>query len=238
MKGLGPMLKDSSTPTDPRLGRIPRFDERSRQFSIRTLVEDRPERSYTWSVGATLDQGQEGACVGFGYTHELIARPRVVPDLTNDFARNLYWDVQRIDPWPGGAYPGAEEFYEGTSVLDGARWVKSLGYYDEYRWAFGEKDLALAVGYKGPAVIGINWYEGMFSPDGSGLLHVSGNVAGGHCLLVRSISVRRGVYMLHNSWGPSWGVGGDAYVTREDMARLLHEDGDACVPVVRTKKLA
>ena len=217
----------------PSLGRLPQFDARSRAFPIRSLVAAKPPRSYTWSCGVTIDQGMEGSCVGHAWAHELAARPRVIPGVGHDFARRVYFDAQRIDEWDGGAYPGAAPFYEGTSVLAGAKVVKALGAMDEYRWAFGLSDLILAVGYAGPAVLGINWYEGMFDPDPSGLVRVSGDVAGGHAIVANGVSVKRRLVRLHNSWGPGWGVGGHAFIGWDDLERLLHEQGEACIPVGR-----
>lgn len=237
------MLKDGTTPVDPRLGRIPKTDLRNNQHLIRTLIEQKNDgklptlRSYTWPCDQVLDQGQEGACVGFGFAHELIAVPRPVEGVTNQYAREeLYWNIQRNDEWPGGSYPGADPQYEGTSVLDGAKWMKSDGWYDEYRWAENERDLALALGHHGPAVIGVDWYEGMFEPDEWGFLNLTGSVQGGHCILVKGVKIRGetdGYYTVHNSWGESWGVDGTARISRQNMDYLLKSNGEACVPVVR-----
>jgi hypothetical protein len=211
------------------LGRIPHFDPRSLNFPVRTLLPDKPRRSYTWRCGPRLDQGREGACVGFGWAHELAARPVVVSGVTDETGRAIYHEAQQLDQWPG-------QDYEGTSVLAGAQAVRTRGNIVEYRWCFGEQDLALTVGYRGPVVIGVNWWTGMFSPDPDGLLHPTGQVEGGHCVLVHGYSVKRDMYRLRNSWGRDWGLEGDALMWREDMARLLAEDGEGCVPVrVRVK---
>jgi hypothetical protein len=229
------LLKDGTFTQDPRLTRIKQFDERSRAFKATAGIETKKPRSYTWSCSKHLDQGNEGACVGFGWTHELIARPSVVTGLDATFAREkVYFEAQKIDEWPGGAYPGAYPKYEGTSVLSGAKVVKQLGYIKEYRWAFGLDDLILAVGYKGPAVIGVNWYDGMFDTDQNGYIYPTGQVSGGHCLLVKGVNVTGRYFMLHNSWGPSWGVNGDAKITFNGMDLLLRQGGEACIPVTRS----
>ncbi len=216
------------------LGRIPQFDEASRNFPIRTLVADKPLRSYTWSVNTWLDQDGEGACVGFAYAHELVARPFIIRQ-TNQDARELYFEIQRNDPWPGGAYPGADPVYEGTSVLSGAQVLKNKGYYSQYRWAFRESDIALAIGYRGPVVLGINWYEGMFRPDQDGFIHPTGNIAGGHAILAHSFSLKGGYYWLWNSWGKRWGMRwgmtGRARISRSDVTRLMQEEGEGCLPI-------
>jgi len=231
------MLKDGSAVSDRRFDRIVQFDERSRNYPIReTLDSALQPRSYTWRCDTHLDQGPDGACVGFSMTHELIGRPVCVEGLDAKFAKEtVYWDAQRNDIWPGGSYPGASPFYEGTSVLAGIKVLQRLGYIGEYRWAFGLEDLIMAVGYKGPAVLGINWYEGMFNPLPCGHIHVYGNVAGGHAILCKGVSVTKRTFTLHNSWGSSWGDGGDALISWDEMKRLLYESGEAVIPVVRSK---
>lgn len=212
-----------------KLDRLVQFDERSRNFPIRALVPKKP-RSYTWSVNIWLDQGQEGACVGFAWAHELAGKPVIYNNVDNAFARErIYKEAQKIDAYPG-------EDYEGTSVLAGAQVVqKQLKAMDEYRWAFGLDDLWLAVGHAGPAVLGINWYEGMFDADAKGFVHVTGSIAGGHAIVCYGVNQREKFFRLHNSWGRNWGINGNCAVTFDDMDRLLHEEGEACIPVKRLK---
>lgn len=218
------------------LDRVIQFDERSRNFPIRQLVGVRPLRSYTWRCRKTLDQGYDGACVGFGVTHELIARPAEVIGLDATYAKqNIYWEAQKIDPWDGGAYPGAPFFYEGTSVLAGVKIAHNLGWMESYRWSFTFSDFQQGLGYHGPAVIGVNWYEGMFEPDANNYIQPTGSLAGGHCVLVNGIDIKRQRFKIHNSWGPNWGVNGECYISFTDMERLLKEDGEACFFVKRRK---
>lgn len=210
---------------DKRLDRLVQFDERSRNFPIRAIVPTKP-RSYTWKVNAYLDQGVEGACVGFAWAHELAARPKAKLDITNEVAREIYRGAQKIDEWEG-------EDYEGTSVIAGAKIVQRSGLIGEYRWAFGVEDLRLAVGYKGPAVIGVNWYVGMYDPDANGYVRPTGGIMGGHSLLVYGNDEKNKRFKLHNSWGPSWGNFSSCFISHDDMAYLLNQQGEACIPVKR-----
>lgn len=232
------MLRDGSTPLDSRLGRLPQYDERSRAYPIMAALAAVPAqpRGYTWRCTPVLDQGSEGSCVGHAWAHELAARPAEVTGVDHPYARErIYWPAQQLDEWAGGAYPGAAPQYEGTSVLAGAKVVAGLGAMAEYRWAFSLHELAMGVGYRGPAVLGVNWYEGMFRPDSAGHVWPSGAVAGGHAILCRAVSVRHRTFTLRNSWGPGWGQGGDCLVTWDVMERLLGEQGEACIPVGRRR---
>lgn len=235
--------------TDRTFDRIKEFDEKSRNFPVTAGISTYPLRSYTWSCDAWNDQGQEGACVGFAWSHELAARPYPVPTAAT-VAREIYLRAQQIDEWPG-------EAYEGTSVLAGAKATKERlnaqgnAYMQEYRWAFGIGDLLLALGYKGPAVLGVNWYTGMYDTDAQGFIRKTGSIAGGHAILARgakivlldkykprtyaNIDTQKSFVLLRNSWGKDWGVTGDAKITVADLDSLLREGGDACVPTLRRK---
>jgi hypothetical protein len=232
-------LRDGSEVEDRRLARLRQFDEKSREFPVRTSVgRAKKPRSYTWRCNEHFDQGSEGACVGFAMTHELVARPSEIKHLNDSFARErVYWEAQKIDPWEGGSYPGASPVYEGTSVLAGVKMLKKLSYIEQYRWAFSLNDLVMAVGYCGPAVLGVPWYGSMFEPHTCGYLHVEGDPVGGHAILCKGVDVKDRTFTLHNSWGSTWGNGGDALVSWDEMEKLLHEQGEAVIPMGRKKGL-
>lgn len=230
-------MRDGTETYDPRLGRLKQFDHRSRNYGIREAVEDKPFRSNTWAVARWLDQGYEGACVGFSLGHELLSRPIRVMHVDNEFAREkIYYEAQKNDPWPGGEYPGAYPIEGGTSVLEGVKAVQRMGLITEYRWAFGLDDLRLAIGYKGPAVLGTWWREGQMDADRDGYIHYEGDYFGGHAILVHSVSERLKRFTLWNSWGFHWGKIGYCYVSFDDMEAMLYEEGEACIPLVRKVK--
>jgi hypothetical protein len=209
--------------------RIVSFDEQSKQFPIKTLIGSKLRRSYTWRCDTFLDQGQEGACTGFGTAHEAAARPVVIKNITNDIAMQIYKRARQLDEWPG-------ENYEGSSVLGAVKAAVEKKWYAEYRWAFGEEDLALTVGYYGPVILGINWYTGMCQTDSSGMIHPTGRIEGGHCVLCNGYSKTKRLYRIHNSWGKdNYGINGEAFISEEDMSRLLDEQGECCIPVKRLK---
>lgn len=210
----------------PTLDWRPRFDERSRDYPIRQIVGAAPLQSKLWACNAYLNQGEEGACVGFGWSHELAAKPLPVKGITNEYARNLYQIAQRLDEWPG-------EDYSGTSVLAGAKAVQSVGYMSQYRWAFSLDDILRTLGNYGPVVLGIPWYEEMYCPDSNGFIKPLGEEVGGHCILARGVAIKRGYVTLHNSWGGDWGVNGDCRISFSDLDMLIHQSGESCVPVVR-----
>ena len=209
-----------------KFGWTPKFDERSKGYSISAILPTRKRRSYTWRCLQWLDQGATSGCTGFAVSHEMIARPAEVKGITNQTAQNLYEQAQVLDQWPG-------EDYEGSSVLGAMKAAVIQGYYVEYRWAFNENDIAASVGYFGPVVMGTNWYSDMMSPDTNGIIRPMGPLVGGHAYLICGYSKKTGLYRIRNSWGKSWGIDGDCFIEAEDVAYLMSQDAEACIPVVR-----
>lgn len=216
----------------------PRFDERSKNYPVRGILKKRvPRKNVLWVAGPILDQKAEGACVGFGWTAEALATPFVVnlkaipykvPGTPQPFARYVYASAKTIDEYPG-------EDYEGTSVLAGAKVMQSLSTIASYSWAFSVDDVIDALIQSGPVVLGINWYEGMYEAP-NGILTISGDHVGGHCILAIGYTMSSDKFggkpsiTLQNSWGKKWGIKGIAEISVDDLAKLLAEQGEACVP--------
>lgn len=213
--------------TERKFDRLYEFDERSAHYRMSLLWaqtdEPAPIKTKLWDLNVQLDQGSEGACVGFGFAQEAAAAPEVVPGVDNEYARAWYHRAKQLDPWPG-------EDYEGTSTLAGAKVGVEKGNYVSYLWARTEEEVARTVSNYGPVVIGVNWYRGMMDPDEDGFIWPTGDIVGGHCIVIIGINVKEGYYILQNSWGRSWGTNnGCCYLMREHVSRLLSEDGDMCV---------
>lgn len=226
----------------PILNWTPAFDERSKNFPVRAAIPARPKRrTKKWRNGVILDQGREGACVGFGWTAEALSTPvsvdlkRVKAEAPEDptaFAHYVYNSAKKIDWWEG-------EDYEGTSVLAGAKVLKNLGLVKEYRWCFRIEDVIDAILTKGPVVLGIYWYDSMYETT-DGILNVAGQVVGGHCItavgfkLAKDSPTGEDTIILQNSWGCSWGTWGLAEIRVRDLKMLLDNDGEACVVTKRS----
>lgn len=210
-------------------------DPRSRDFAARDLLAiTTPRTARHWSPGQVLDQGQEGACVGFSWTGEALASPirvnfgktpRFGVSEPNTIARDIYYLAKTLDEYQG-------ENYEGTSVLAGAKAMVQQGFIKQYRWCFGADDVRDTVIHLGPVVLGIPWHNDMFNVDANHQIHPGGGVAGGHAILCHSYD--SGMFRLQNSWGAAWGQNGGAWISIQDLATLLADQGEACVPIGRS----
>lgn len=212
------------------LGRLVASDPRDRAHHMSAVLPRRlTVTSKIWSPGEILDQGDRPWCVAYSWAGFLLATPtrtKLAP-LGSSYVADLYRRAQQIDEWPG-------EDYDGTSVRAGAKVLAEQKRLSEYLWAFDADTLKRFVLSRGPAVIGINWYETMFAPTAAGFLVIDGALAGGHALLVLGYSTNRKAFRLLNSWGRNWGQGGRAWVRDADMQRLIGEEGEACSAVETT----
>jgi hypothetical protein len=220
-------------PQDRVLDWKPRFDERSRNFRLTVEVEPARVRRL-WRQGIVLNQGAEGACVGFGWTGtELngpqypVQPPRAVATAT---ALRRYNEAKTIDEWPG-------EAYSGTSVLAGAKVMQTDGVISEYRWCFGIADVRRALLTHGPVVIGVPWYSEMYETRIDGTVKMGGELVGGHCLFLNGYhpaklvnGTPREMFRWRNSWGSSYGINGSAWIATDDLASLLADQGESCIP--------
>jgi hypothetical protein len=208
------------------LGRLPAPDSRDHRFLMATVVEpdDVPIVTKYWSMfDKVLDQGDYPHCVAYAWTHFRISAPVTSQAEAYTFGQllALYQEAQRIDEWPG-------EAYDGTSVRAGAKVLQDRGVIGAYRWALNAAEARAFLLSRGPVVFGTNWYAGMDRPGVDGFVRLSGPIVGGHAYLVSGYSVARDAFRITNSWGPSWGQQGRAWLSFTDADALIRDDGECC----------
>lgn len=240
-------MEPLTTPNNVILDRKFELDWRSLDYPVLSQVPTYRPRSYSWRIEDWFDQRAEGACVGFAFTHELAARPQTVLGLSDEWARQVYFRAQRIDEWEG-------EGYSGTSVLAGAKICQEDGFYSSYYWGTTIEEIVLGLGYFGPCVFGLDWFEGMFETDAQGFIHPIGRLGGGHAIVGTAVKIvfkptltfwrqrtwadvdlTKSYITLRNSWGRSWGQDGNCKLSLAALDFLLKRNGDCCFPK-RTSK--
>lgn len=183
--------------------------------------------SQFWYGIDVLDQGSEGACVGFSWTQRQNSAPKI-KRYDNDFAFSLYHRAQELDEWEGSDY-------EGTSVRAGGLAAVEKGLISGFAYAQDAEELATWILNKGPCVIGIDWYEGMDNvKSNSYFVTPTGQVRGGHAIEVDGVrwQGKSDYFRLRNSWGSDWGYWGRCKVTVEDMEKLLSDRNAAAATAV------
>lgn len=213
----------------PALGRRVDHDQRSRLYQASKAGTP---RSVLWGHHApVLDQGELGSCTG-NATAQLIntdyfAASRKKGYLSEADAVRIYELATHLDGIPDNTYPPTDD---GSSGLGAAKAGKSLGYFTGYKHAFGFDHFAAAIQLQ-PVIVGTSWYEGMFTPDKSGTVKISGDVAGGHEYLCLGIDYTTSTLTFLNSWGSGWALGGRFHMSFSTFTRLLADQGDATAPV-------
>lgn len=181
-----------------------------------------------------LDQGEEGACTGFGAAQALAASPRAQTDITNAVALQLYFQARREDEWEG-------EDYDGSSVNGAMHAARTLGRIKAWRWAKTMSEVLHGLSYHGAAEAGSVWLSGMFEPQDDGYIQAVGDEVGGHayCISGYRPAPQRGLvsvdFWIDNSWGPDWGIDGGCWLTDVDAQKLWFSNwGEIAFPIKGT----
>lgn len=87
----------------------------------------------------------------------------------------------------------------------------------------------------GPISVGVPWYQSMFTPDDQHTIHVdeASGLAGGHQVCIVACDTKRRRVKIRNSWGLPWGDQGHAWISWDDLDKLLRAGGDVVQPVMR-----
>ena len=193
-----------------------------------------------------LNQGQEGACTGFGLAtvvNYLLLRRKLPPDLVPVSARMIYEMAKRYDEWPG-------EDYQGSSARGAMKGWYKHGVASEVLWPYSveredrqltqerlkdavrrplgaysrvnHKDLIAM--HSAIAEVGILYatatvHEGWYTESigNDGVIPLKSKVIGGHAFAIVAYDERG--FWIQNSWGKEWGKEGFALVTYDDWLR-------------------
>lgn len=227
------------------LGRHIEHDPRSLRFAHGVLPQSALKPVQWTRRIPILDQGNLGSCTGNALTGVLgtDSAGRTAPTsvavradskgvftagihvLDEEFATLAYELNSRLDDIRG-QYPPDDT---GSTGLACGKTGQALGLLTGYTHAFSMDALKSAL-QQGPVMAGIVWLNSMFDPASDGTIAVdrSSGVAGGHELVVSAWDGTR--FRLDNSWGTTWGDHGSGWVSEQDMAWLLAQDGDVTVP--------
>lgn len=242
-------------PLHPLGRRIPpNFDHLSKRYGdIAPITVPSVEKELPLPSWHPLhDQGEEGACVGFG-TSMMQAINNTI-ECVKQGAKNPYvrynpfwlWDrAKEIDPWPD-TNPGDEN---GTLVSSACTILQTRGHViweneaDPHsysaelktagiaavRWARTMDEVRTAIANDQALSIGVNWYAGFDTPylsNGEYWIQATGVSRGGHCVCIYGASDKRQAVKIKNSWGASYP---EVWMPYQTLARLISEQGEVAL---------
>ncbi len=210
-------------------------------------------------IRAWYNQGNEGACVGFGTSQSLTIQMSMLSGhLMKYDAEWLYLQAQLVDEWPETPPE------EGSSVRAAMDVLRKIGAMlvryghklpgegiASNQWATTVDEMRTAIANGQPVTLGINWYDNFDNPVHKGREYWIGEgdlgrVRGGHCLCECGASDDREAFLWSNSWGAlklakgkwpdNWAGGYPlVWVPYRTVERLLNEYGEAAImrPVVK-----
>jgi hypothetical protein len=209
-----------------------------------TLVEVPTSRSlagYRKAKVPILDQGQEGACTGFGLAtvvHFLLRVRKRVPDAGVISPYMLYDMARRYDEWAGENYEGsscrgAMKGWHKHGVCNVKLWPASEGgalseqrANDAARRPLGayfrvnHRDLVAmhaAITEVGVLYVSSNVHSGWDQAGSNGEIELVNDNIGGHAFAL--VAYDEQGFWLQNSWGAKWGHQGFAHVSYEDWLK-------------------
>jgi hypothetical protein len=210
------------------LGRVPsKFDIRDYNLSsyipkTAFLAPIKPVRKVWDFLSPPLNQGETGHCVGFSMADWGICLP-IQDNYTDKDGHDFYYKAKVVD-----GEPGAED---GSSVRTAAKVLVQAGKINTYAFASNMNEIKYWILNKGPVIVGTSWFNDMFSPDNNGMVHPTGDLAGGHAYLLNEFYpnyLGDDCFGFQNSWN-GWGLNntGKFYMTVEEFNKLFIYDGEA-----------
>ena len=196
-----------------------------RDFALRDFITPSMRKraaqitAQDWKVATILDQGNTPHCVGFAWAGFGISVP-VVDAWDNAMGDRIYYAAKIIDGEPGQE--------DGSDTRSGVKAFGQFANLGAYAFATSLDDIITWLLTSGPVITGTDWYNNMFYPDSSGLVHVGGGVAGGHEWMISGVDTIKKLFHCTNSWGTSFGINGQFYLSYADYQLLLNSQGDAC----------
>lgn len=170
-----------------------------------------------WANGWWGDQGNTSQCVIYSWLHGIHDGP-VTPKHRSKlrFMKPIvdptvaYVEGQNID----GTDPSDTE--SGLTCNAGAQVFLRRKMIGEYRWGETAEEVINWLLLVGPVMRGSNWYWDDFEPASTGLLTMTGGVAGGHQTKGDAADKVEELAWFKNSWSRTWGG-----------ARTTHPSGKA-----------
>ncbi len=220
------------------------------QPSLKEVPIELPLETYRKHKLPILDQGEEGACTGFGLAavvNYLLLTRKVYTDKTPVSPYMLYENARRYDEWRG-------ENYEGSSARGAMKGWHKHGVCNSSNWKDRNGRLSLAVAkdalnrplgvyyriktndlvsiHNALAEVGIlyatanvhtGWERVLSAGEKAGIIPFSlkEEEAGGHAFAI--VGYTKDGLWIQNSWGSKWGFAGYALIAYDDWLKNAND---------------
>jgi C1A family cysteine protease len=201
--------------------------------AIRSAIEAAPP-SYDWRnangnnfVTPIRDQGGCGSCVSFGTTATVEAVFRIQrrnPGFAVDLSEaslffcigpasgascsNGWYMTPAMDGFKNTGVPDEASFPytdHQQACSQSADWASRAVKITGWHTISAAADIKTWLSTKGPLASCFSVYNDFFAYKSGVYKHVSGGLAGGHCISVIGYDDANGCWICKNSWGPNWG---------------------------------
>lgn len=213
-----------------------KFDDRDYLMRAYLPVMRLPKKvDYTQKMSPARDQGEEGVCVGFAVASGMKEYQETIDygKFVELSPRFVYSEARKIDRMRGA---------EGTTIRAGMQVLKKLGVCQEKLWPYSphQKDkprdgakanakkfrvrtyarilhlneLRQSLSSKGPVVLGIEVFDGMFETK-TGIVPMpkkNETSLGGHAVCAVGYDDDKKLIKFKNSWSAKWGQKGCGYL--------------------------
>jgi hypothetical protein len=172
-----------------------------------------------------LNQGNQPACVGYSSVgmkeeQEMLEINKVINFSGLDFYKRL----KELDGMPNEqgtfirvAMKTLQE--EGIKDID-----KNVYKIESYASVKSIDELKYAITANGFAVIGISVFDSFYSPENGIIDYKEGEKNNGlHAIILGSYDDNVEKFILKNSWGIDWGLGGYSYITYKYIEKALND---------------
>jgi len=210
------------SPFDPNDWRLNAFIPKGEALKI---LKENNTKELDWDFPyPTLQQLNTNHCVGFSGGSYGICSP-INDKYNDDIGHTFYYMCKEID--------GEPDSEDGSYVRSIAKVLKDVGRIDAYAFAFSIEEIVWWLLNKGPVIVGTVWTDDMFESDLNNIIHITGDVVGGHAYLLKGVKIIDGIrhFIIKNSWGDGWGRLGEAYISLSDFEILFKYGGEAMTAV-------